>query len=124
MVISSLMIWNTSPVVAEKEKFPVPKDETDIPGSRRKAGKQLVGVVNLEEGMPTVEEALADMRISLQGMRSGGFRIVKLIHGYGSTGRGGRICTAVRKELAAMAGKRPYPRGFRNSSAPAPKHTT
>ena len=31
---------------------------------------------------------------------------MKLIHGYGSTGRGGRICTGVRKELAAMARKR------------------
>ena len=90
----------------EKENFRIPKEENIIPGNKPKARKQLVGIVNLEDGMPTVEEALADLRISLQSMRSTGFRIVKLIHGYGSTGRGGRICIGVRSELAAMARKR------------------
>lgn len=90
----------------EKENFRFPKEETAAPSGKPKVKKALVGIVNLEDGMPTVEEALADLRISLQSMRSGGFRIVKLIHGYGSTGRGGKICIGVRSELATMARKR------------------
>ena len=90
----------------EKENFRYPKEEAVAPGGKPKVKKALVGIVNLEDGMPTVEEALADLRISLQSMRSGRFRIVKLIHGYGSTGRGGKICIGVRNELAAMARKR------------------
>jgi len=90
----------------EKEDFRFLKEETAAPVGKHKVKKALVGVVNLEDGMPTVEEALADLRISLQSMRSGGFRIVKLIHGYGSTGRGGKICIGVRNELASMARKR------------------
>lgn len=90
----------------EKESFRIPKEEAVAQGGKLKVKKALVGIVNLEDGMPTVEEALADLRISLQSMRSGGFRIVKLIHGYGSTGRGGKICIGVRNELAAMVRKR------------------
>ena len=90
----------------EKENFRFPKEETAAPSGKPKVKKALVGIVNLEDGMPTVEEARADLRISLQSMRSGGFRIVKLIHGYGSTGRGGKICIGVRNELAVMIRKR------------------
>lgn len=42
------------------------------------------------------------MRIGLQTMRCSGVRFVKLIHGYGSTGRGGKICLGVRNELTSM----------------------
>ena len=90
----------------EKENFRFPKEETAAPSGKPKVKKALVGIVNLEDGMPTVEEALADLRISLQSMRSCGFRIIKLIHGYGSTGRGGKICIGVRNELAVMIRKR------------------
>ena len=90
----------------EKENFRFSKEEAAVLSRKPKIKKALVGIVNLEDGMPTVEEALADLRISLQSMRSGGLRIVKLIHGYGSTGRGGKICIGVRNELAAMARKR------------------
>ena len=52
--------------------------------------------------MPLVEEALGRMRIGLQEMRVSRAKAVKLIHGYGSTGRGGKIRDAVRDELAVM----------------------
>ena len=90
----------------EKEPFRIPKDDNVEPAGRKKARKQAVAVVNLENGMPTVEEALTEMRLSLQSMRHSGVRFVKLIHGYGSTGRGGKICIGVRSELAAMVRKR------------------
>ena len=52
--------------------------------------------------MPLVEEAISRMNLGLQEMRVSGMRTVKLIHGYGSTGRGGRIRVGVRGELSAM----------------------
>ncbi len=78
------------------------KDAEDLP-ARKKTG---MPVINLEEGMPTVEEALAELRINLQFMRVQHVKMVKLIHGYGSTGKGGRIRIGVRKELAALKNKR------------------
>lgn len=62
---------------------------------------QYCAVVNLEKGMPTVAEALSRMDLELQTLRRQGCCTVKLIHGYGSTGTGGRIRTAVLRELAA-----------------------
>lgn len=58
-------------------------------------------VVNLERGMPTVEAAMIQLRQSLLTARARRVMVVKLIHGYGSTGRGGAIRGAVRRELAS-----------------------
>jgi hypothetical protein len=52
--------------------------------------------------MPPVEEAIGRLRTGLQEMKVSRVKVVKLIHGYGSTGRGGRIRSAVRNELAEM----------------------
>lgn len=56
-------------------------------------------VVNLEEGMPAVEQARLRMQHDLQAARQDGFAAVKLIHGYGSTGVGGALRTELQKEL-------------------------
>lgn len=56
-------------------------------------------VVNLEAGMPTVATAKSLMSQSLRTARATGSRVVKLIHGYGSSGKGGAIRAAVRREL-------------------------
>ncbi len=57
--------------------------------------------------MPLVEHALKRMHFQLETHRKTGVVAVKLIHGYGSSGTGGKIRTAVRRELAQMkaAGK-------------------
>ena len=68
------------------------------PQTRKKVG--LVRTVNLEQGMPTVEEALQRMRLELGTSRTLGYKIVRLIHGYGSSGRGGAIREAVRKNVS------------------------
>ena len=88
----------------ERYKGPVRKDGDDAP---RPAGRKTpsgagTARLNLEEGMPLVEEAVRRMRIGLQEMKAGRVKTVKLIHGYGSTGRGGKIRDGVRKELADM----------------------
>jgi hypothetical protein len=57
---------------------------------------------NLENGMPTVEQALERFRWRLREASASGVKVLKVIHGYGSTGRGGKIRDAVRRELGRM----------------------
>ena len=59
--------------------------------------------VNLELGMPTVEQALGRLTMELQTTRRLRVRVLKVIHGYGSSGKGGKIRTALRRQLQAMA---------------------
>ena len=54
---------------------------------------------NLEAGLPTVEQALARLERDLREARACGAKLVRIIHGYGSSGRGGKIRDAVRREL-------------------------
>lgn len=56
-------------------------------------------VINLEDGMPTVEKARLRMQYELQAARRDGYKAVKLIHGYGSTGAGGALRTELQKDL-------------------------
>ena len=81
-------------------KTEIIKEEEAVPARKKSAGP--IPSVNLEEGMPLVEEAVSRMNIRLQEMRCSGVRVVKLIHGYGSSGTGGRIRIGVRRELAVM----------------------
>jgi hypothetical protein len=46
------------------------------------------------------------MNMGIQEMRVSRAKAVKLIHGYGSSGRGGKIRIGVRDKLAAMKRKR------------------
>jgi len=59
--------------------------------------------VNLEQGLPTVEQALARLKRELATARHEKIRIVTFIHGYGSTGKGGVIRLECRKTLAYLA---------------------
>lgn len=85
-----------------RENLPVFKDDP-LPRQRRKnTASRTIPKLNLEDGMPLAEEAVSRMKTGIQEMRVSRIRIIKLIHGYGSTGRGGRIRTGVRNELADM----------------------
>lgn len=81
---------------------PIRKNDTPPPAKRRGKTGAAAGTLNLEAGMPPVEEAIGRLRTGLQEMKVSRVKVVKLIHGYGSTGRGGRIRSAVRNELAEM----------------------
>jgi hypothetical protein len=63
-----------------------------------------IKIINLEDGMPKVEEARLRMQHELQVARRQGYAAVKLIHGYGSSGVGGSLRTELQKELQRMAG--------------------
>lgn len=58
-----------------------------------------IKVVNLEEGMPTVEQARLRMQFELQEARKEGYKAVKLIHGYGSSGAGGALRMELQTDL-------------------------
>lgn len=58
-------------------------------------------VVNLEAGMPTVATATSILSQALRTAQANRTHLLKLIHGYGSSGKGGAIRGAVRRELAA-----------------------
>ena len=62
-----------------------------------------IKIVNLEDGMPTVEQARLRMNHELHKARSEGCAVVKLIHGYGSSGTGGALRIELQKDLRRAA---------------------
>lgn len=58
--------------------------------------------VNLERGMPSVDQAIRQLTFELRRSRSLGFCALKIIHGYGSSGAGGRIRVESRNYLARL----------------------
>lgn len=55
--------------------------------------------LNLERGLPLVQEALDRLDAAIDAARQEGLRGLTLIHGYGSSGTGGAIKVAVRERL-------------------------
>lgn len=55
--------------------------------------------LNLELGYPSADEALGRLTAELNACRAMHTPLMKIIHGYGSSGKGGRIRTACRKHL-------------------------
>jgi hypothetical protein len=59
--------------------------------------------VNLKSDMPQVHEALQRLERELAVARHGKAPLLKIIHGYGSSGAGGDIRIAVQKRLRELA---------------------
>lgn len=59
-------------------------------------------VINLEQGMPTVDQANHRLIGELIRARAQGAKAVKIIHGYGSSGVGGKLRLGVRSALASQ----------------------
>ncbi len=59
----------------------------------------LCKTINLEEGLPTVNVGLLRLDRALASARAEGVPLLKLIHGYGSSGVGGRLREEVWKAL-------------------------
>src|SRR5579864_105255 len=62
-----------------------------------------IKTVNLKSDMPLVHEALQRVDRELAVARQGKISVLKLIHGYGSTGAGGDIRIAVQKRLIELS---------------------
>jgi hypothetical protein len=65
-------------------------------------GKPLMKTVSLKEGMPLVREAMLQLDRELAVAKQQGYQLIKLIHGYGSTGAGGEIRLAAQNRLREM----------------------
>ena len=59
--------------------------------------------INLEAGMPTSADALSFLKSSIANAKSGNVGCLYIIHGYGSSGKGGVIRDKVRQWLNAQA---------------------
>ncbi len=78
-----------------------PKCEADLfaePASE----KGIVRRVNLERGHPTVEVALRRFEQAFTQARAKSSKYLALIHGYGSSGRGGAIKVALMEHLQVL----------------------
>ena len=71
-------------------------------GSSRRTGGKKIKTINLKEGMPPVDEALDTLSVGLDSAREQGVKVLRIIHGYGSSGTGGKIKQAVIQELKSQ----------------------
>ena len=95
---------------------PVPGSGAGLkPSKRSKSQKKNSGgkiiTVNIESGMPDVAQALNKLDIRLAEARQQGVSLVRVIHGWGSTGTGGRIKASLASHLAGLKSRRAI-RGF------------
>ncbi len=66
---------------------------------------------NLERGMPRADQAIRQLTFEIRHSRQLGYRVLKIIHGYGSSGAGGRIRVEARAYLGRLLKRREI-RGF------------
>ncbi len=68
------------------------------PSSRRP--RSVIRTLNVKENRPTVEEGIARLKQEMLRARQDGVRLARIIHGYGSRGKGGELRMACREFLA------------------------
>lgn len=61
--------------------------------------------VNIKYDMPTAGDAVKRVTYNLRNGKDWGCAAMKIIHGYGSSGKGGRIRTEVRRYLTEQKSK-------------------
>lgn len=62
----------------------------------------MLKIVNLKEFSPTVDYALALVEIEIERAKFDGTVAIKVLHGYGSHGKGGAILLELRKRLRLL----------------------
>ena len=62
--------------------------------------------VNIKIDLPTVSEAIRIAKQKINSARTKGVGVLKLVHGYGSSGKGGKIRIELREELLKMKSRR------------------
>jgi hypothetical protein len=55
--------------------------------------------VNIEAGWPTLDEARRQVLEEIRRAKRERVRALKIIHGYGSSGKGGALCVGLRKSF-------------------------
>ena len=59
----------------------------------------LLRTYNVEDGLPSLDEARRLVMAQIREAKREGVRVLKVIHGYGSSGKGGKLCTGLRKSF-------------------------
>ena len=54
---------------------------------------------NVEAGLPTLDDARRLVIAEIKQAKRDGARVLKVIHGYGSSGKGGTLCVGLRKSF-------------------------
>ena len=54
---------------------------------------------NVEAGLPTLDEARRLVIEEINRAKREGAKVLKVIHGYGSSGKGGKLCVGLRKSF-------------------------
>lgn len=65
-----------------------------------------IKTVILKDGMPSVEQARARLTSEIQAAQHSGLKVLKIVHGYGSTGVGGDLRFALQATLRQMVVKK------------------
>jgi len=60
----------------------------------------LVRTINVEADLPSLDEARRRVMEAIRDARRSGVRALKIIHGYGSSGKGGKLNVGLRKSFA------------------------
>ena len=58
--------------------------------------------INIKQGMPMVADAMRYLQAAITKLKKDKYECVLIIHGYGSTGKGGAICEKARQWLKAQ----------------------
>lgn len=67
--------------------------------------KRIIATLNLEQGKPVVADALGRLDRELAAARMKQVRLIRVIHGWGSSGTGGAIKAAVHSHLQSLVRK-------------------
>jgi len=54
---------------------------------------------NVEAGLPTLDDARRLVMAEIKQAKRDGVKVLKVIHGYGSSGKGGKLCVGLRKSF-------------------------
>jgi hypothetical protein len=58
-----------------------------------------VHTFNVEAGLPILDEARRLVAAEIKQAKRKGAKVLKVIHGYGSSGKGGALCVGLRKSF-------------------------
>jgi len=59
----------------------------------------VIKTFNVEADFPTLEEARRMVIEEIKRAKREGVKVLKVIHGYGASGRGGKLCVGLRKSF-------------------------
>src|SRR5437773_12519729 len=54
---------------------------------------------NVEAGLPTLDDARRSVIAEIKRAKREGVKVLKVIHGYGSSGKGGALCVGLQKSF-------------------------